>query len=198
MKTNIDILKNKMVNLEDFFRCAAKMLKKEMKFDHSYFMVPDNKKGDFATKYSTFDHHIHFTKREVSAFIGRDNNDIYYNRRLFLSSDLFKNISLVKLTWKMMWHGISAIMPIISEGKIICLILLAGTYSNNKFDKNASNINYLRREITRYLEEILLYNQALKRIISSYDNINKCPTIRSPRLVDNQGLALIGKKMEYL
>ncbi|MFH1367175.1 MAG: hypothetical protein ABIH38_04290 [Patescibacteria group bacterium] len=191
-------LREKLVNLEDFFKCAAKTLKKEIKFKYSYFLVPDDEKGDFMTKYSTLNHHIRFTKKEADVFIENRNNNICYPDKAPRTADLFKNISLIKLNWKIKWYGISAIMPIVSEGKIICLILLSGICSKNVLNKNTGNINYLREEITHCLEEIILYNQALERIIRENDNQYKPPVCRVAPSTDEQVPALIGKKTEFL
>jgi hypothetical protein len=198
MNKKKDELKDKIINLEDFFSCVADELRKETRLKRFHFLLPDDKNGDFVTRHSTCGSKIRFIKKEL-CFLGEDaRKDIFYPKIAFRQYSFLRRILIIKFNWKIQWHGISAIMPIYSDGKIICLILFADKLPDKKPYKNTRYINHIKREITRCLEEIILYNQALERIIREHDNQNKPPVCRVSPSADEQVPALIGKQAEFL
>lgn len=191
-------LKNKITDLEDFFKCAAGELMKQTRFKRLHFLVPDDKNGDFVTKHSTHGAKIRLTKKELRLLGENIEKDIFYPKKVFQRNGFLGKISFIKINWKIRLHGISAIMPIYSDGKIICLILFTGQLVDDWLNRNSHYIDRIRQEMTHCLETILLYNQTLERIIKEYDLPNKRLVCHAIQIPDEQVPVLIGKKIKFL
>jgi len=162
-----DKLEKKIVNLEDFFRSVAAVLEKKIKFERLYFLIPDQN-SNFVTKYSTDGGKIILKKNEAEILREKPEKLIYYPKINFQANSLLEKILRLKLSWKIRKHRIFAIMPIYSGGRAICIILFSGLFPVRHFAKNIRCLENIRREMGYSLEGIILYNQALRRIIREY------------------------------
>ena len=124
--------------------------------------------------------------------------DIFYPKIMSQRYDFWKRILFIKINGKIRWHGISAIMPIHSDGEIICLILFTDRLADDWFNRNSYYTSIFGQNITHCLETIFLYNKALERLIREHDYSSLHPNCRVAELTDEQTPVLIGKKVEFL
>jgi len=190
-------LKNRIIDLENFFKRTAGRLRERTKFEQFHFLVPDDKYGDFITVYSTCGSYIRLTKKKLRHLNENSQNGILYPKVTIQRCGFLSRI-LLKIHWKMRLRSASAIMPIYRDSEVICLILFSDRLADDWFSKHNHCVNVLQREITYCLEAIMLYNQTLERIIREYDRSNRRPVGCVDQLIDEQASVLIGKKVEFL
>lgn len=176
MNEKIAILKEKIVNPQDFFKDAVKVFRKKIKIERLHFLMPDEKTGDFVTKYTTSGGSICLTKKELQILGDGGQKPIIFPAIEFKRFDcsIIKWSILAKVRWKIWFYHIHAVMPIYFDCRIICLILFRDRGCNNWPDKNYHYLKRLKPEIEYYLTSILLYNQALERVIRQYEGLEEC------------------------
>jgi len=157
----------KIINLADFFKHISGKLRQETKFKRFYFLVPNDKNGDFITKYSTCGSHIRLAKKKMRYLNEYLENGIFYPKIMFQRCSFLRRV-IFRITWKTRLHNASVIMPIYGDSGIICLVLFADKLAEDWLDSHSSYIDVIRQEFTCCLEGILLYNQTMERIIREY------------------------------
>jgi hypothetical protein len=170
---------------------------KQTRFKRLHFLVPDDKNGDFITKYSTCGSYIRLANKKLRHLSENFQEGILYPKVTIRRCGFLSRI-LLKIHWKMRLRSASAIMPIYRDSEVICLILFSDRLVDDWFSKHSHCVNVLQCEITYCLEVILLYNQTLERIIREYDRSNRRPAGCVDQLIDEQASVLIGKKVEFL
>lgn len=170
MKKEIVKLKKKIVDPNKFFRKIVVYFKKNIGIKNIYFLMPKQEAGDFILKYPINGSNICITRNELKivSFYG-------FKEIVFLTTELKQNdyiiinrILFARLKWKIWVNKISAIMPIYLNDEIICLALFKGRLSDNWFDINSKHLNKMKSIIEYCLGAIVLYNQAVGRIIRKY------------------------------
>lgn len=161
---------NKIINFEDFFEHIASKLRKCIGLKYFIFLVPDGQHGNFVTKFSTNnDDKISFTIKEINILGGGSAERFFYLKTIFHRGNLLKRILQIKIICKFKLFGISAVMPIHCDDRIICLIIFKDRRIIDRIKENNHLMDKIRGEIAYCLGTILLYNQTLERIIRDYD-----------------------------
>ena len=167
MNEKIAKIRQKIVRLENFFEDIAKEFRKEMKIEYLYFLMINERTGNFVTKYSTGKGNICLAKKELNFLVKNENEEIIFPEMEFKSDSrlIVKRTLLTKVKWKIRLHKVHALMPLYYNGKMICLILFrkrsSGHWPNNSYDF----LKEIKKEIEYYLASILLYNQALDGVM---------------------------------
>lgn len=191
-------LKEKIVDLADFFAGAAEELKKAFKFRRIFFLGPDYSSGNFVTKYSTEGKNLRFSGRELVLLSQSPEKIIILPPLKPLSKGFFSKILILKLNWKIRRQKISGLIPIFRGDRMLCLILLVGKISSRRLSRDQGRLCFFCEEMRYCLEEIILYNQALSRLIGEDGGLDRTQAFEAFSQTEKGEIALLGKKAEFL
>ncbi|GEM_PF-5084986 len=198
MDERITNLKRKIVKQEDFFWNMARTFSDKAELQHICFLTPDVTTHDFITVFSTYGLNIRIAKKDLTPFYGALEKDIFCPRKVRWGWDVWKQISNLKIIWKIYLYGVSAIMPVKDSNRVCCLIIFCDEHADKWFNEHAEFAHMINQHISFCLESIRLYNQTLERIIREYNPSYQMPEGKSIKTEEEQIPALIKRKAGFL
>ncbi len=193
----IQELEDKIIDLEDFFKRVASRFNERAALKRLCFLLPSENNGNYITKYATFHIFICLSQKNIHRLNKNSHEDILCPHNALQRCGLLRRMYL-KIYWKIRLRDPVAIMPIYRDREIACIILFFDRLANDWLSKHSHSVDALQREIAYCLEAIILYNQALERIIREYGRSNRRPVGCVDQLINEQASVLIGKKVEFL
>ncbi|MDZ7798484.1 MAG: hypothetical protein U5L76_02585 [Patescibacteria group bacterium] len=164
----INILKEKIIKPADFFKLAAREFKKQ-NLKSIYFFRRHSQKNTFWLEYPAKEKNFYLSKEEISCLSLNKGKEVIYPQEELAGTTYLKHEAVVleSLKKKIQYYEIYALIPLYLEGKIISLIIFSGNKEKHNFYKKYKYIKKIKLEVQNILASILLYNQAIKRIIKN-------------------------------
>ena len=170
MDETLATLEGRKVRTEGYVRAFAKSLRRELGVRRVVFLMADGPDGDFAPGDITRRTIPRLTSDETRILFPGDGRDIVFPKQTLQPqrSGVFDQRLVISLRKKMRAGGILALMPIHFDSKLLCLVAFRDTITNTFIAQHGDRLRSIQLQIEATFSNIVLYNQALERILQEY------------------------------